>query len=160
MLDILLPEDGTFYIMDRGYVYFKRLFILYIAGACFVTRAKSNTRYQRRNSRPVDKTTGVRCDKTVMLTGVTTSNDYPQPLRRIKYYDEKTGKKFNVLTSNFAIASQTVAELYGYRWQVELFFKWIKQRLRIKSFFGTSENAVKTQLRIAISTYTLAAIVK
>jgi hypothetical protein len=160
VLDILLPEAGAFYIMDRGYVDFKRLFTLHIAGAFFVIRAKSNTQYQRRYSRPVDKTAGVRCDQTVMLTGVTTANDYPQPLRRIKYHDEKTGKTFNFLTNNFAIPAQTIAELYRYRWQVELFFKWIKQHLRIKSFFGTSENAVKTQIWIAISTYVLVAIIK
>ena len=118
VLDILLPEAGAFYIMDRGYVDFKRLFTLHIAGAFFVIRAKSNTRYQRRYSRPVDKTAGVRCDQTVTLTGFTTANDYPQPLRRIRYHDEKTGKTFNFLTNNFALPAQTTAELYRYRWHV------------------------------------------
>jgi hypothetical protein len=146
VLDILAPESGAFYIMDRGYLDFERLFTLQLAGAFFVIRAKSNTQYQRRYSRPVDKTTGVRCDQTVVLTGVTTAGDYPQPLRRIKYHDAMTGKTFNFLTNNFAIPARTVADLYRCRWQVELFFKWIKQHLRIKSFFGTSENAVKTQL--------------
>jgi len=160
VLDILLPEAGAFYIMDRGYVDFDRLFTLHMAGAFFVTRAKSNTRYQRRYSSPVDKSSGVKCDQTVMLTGVTSAKDYPQPLRRIRYHDENTGKTFSFLTNNFAIPAQTVADLYRYRWQVELFFKWIKQHLRIKSFFGTSENAVKTQIWIAISVYVLVAIIK
>ena len=149
VLNILLPEAGAFYIMDRGYVDFERLYTLQLAGAFFVIRAKSNTRYQRRYSRPVDKS-----------TSVTTAKDYPQPLRRIKYHDENTGKTFNFLTNNFAIPAQTVADLYRYRWQVELFFKWIKQHLRIKRFFGTSENAVKAQIWIAISVYVLVAIIK
>jgi hypothetical protein len=160
VLDILLPEAGAFYIMDRGYVDFERLFTLHVAGAFFVIRAKSNTQYQRRYSNPVDKTSGVKCDQIVTLTGVTSTKDYPQPLRRIKYHDEKTGKTFNFLTNNIAIPAQTVADLYRYRWQVELFFKWIKQHLRIKSFFGTSENAVKSQIWIAISVYVLVAIIK
>ena len=160
VLDILLPEAGAFYIMDRGYVDFQRLYTLQFAGAFFVIRAKSNTQYQRRYSRPVDKSTGVKCDQTVILTGVTTAKNYPQPLRRIKYHDENTGKTFNFLTNNFAIPAQTVADLYRYRWQVELFFKWIKQHLRIKRFFGTSENAVKMQIWIAISVYVLVAIIK
>ncbi len=160
VLDILLPEAGAFYLMDRGYVDFERLFTLHTAGAFFVIRAKSNIQYRRRYSHPVDKSNGVRCDQSIMLTGVNTATDYPQPLRRIKYHDEQTGKTFNFLTNNFAIPAQTVAELYRYRWQVELFFKWIKQHLRIKSFFGTSENAVKTQIWIAISVYVLVAIIK
>ena len=160
VLDILLPEAGAFYIMDRGYVDFERLFTLHIAGAFFVIRAKSNTQYQRRYSHPVDKSNGVRCDQTIMLTGMNTANGYPQPLRRIKYHDEQTDKTFNFLTNNFAIPAQTVADLYRYRWQVELFFKWIKQHLRIKSFLGTSENAVKSQIWIAISVYVLVAIIK
>ena len=160
VLDMLLPEAGAFYIMDRGYVDFERLFTLHLAGAFFVIRAKSNTQYQRRYSSPVDKSSGVKCDQTIVLTGVNTATDYPQPLRRIKYYDQNTGKTFNFLTNNFAIPAQTVADLYRYRWQVELFFKWIKQHLRIKSFFGTSENAVKTQIWIAISVYVLVAIIK
>ena len=146
--------------MDRGYVDFERLFTLHVAGAFFVIRAKSNTQYQRRYSRPVDKSSGVKCDQTIVLTGVNTATDYPQPLRRIKYHDENTGKTFNFLTNNYTIPAQIVADLYRYRWQVELFFKWIKQHLRVKSFFGTSENAVKTQIWIAISVYVLVAIIK
>ena len=160
VLDLLLPEPGAFYIMDRGYVDFKRLFSLNLAGAFFVIRAKSNTQYKRRYSHPIDKSGGVRCDQTIVLTGVNSATDYPQPLRRIKYHDAQTGKTFNFLTNNFAVPAQTVADLYRYRWQVELFFKWIKQHLRIKSFFGTSENAVKTQIWIAISVYVLVAILK
>jgi len=160
VLDILLPEPGAFYIMDRGYVDFERLFTLHMAGAFFVIRAKSNTRYRRRYSRPVNKLDGLRCDQTIVLSGVNTATGYPQPLRRIKYHDKQTGKTFNFLTNNFVIPAQTVADLYRYRWQVELFFKWIKQHLRIKRFFGTSENAVKTQIWIAISVYVLVAIIK
>ena len=160
VLDLLLPEPGAFYIMDRGYVDFKRLFSLNLAGAFFVIRAKSNTQYKRRYSHPIDKSGGVHCDQTIVLTGVNSATDYPQPLRRIKYHDAQTGKTFNFLTNNFAVPAQTVADLYRYRWQVELFFKWIKQHLRIKSFFGTSENAVKTQIWIAISVYVLVAILK
>lgn len=160
VLDILLPEPGAFYIMDRGYVDFARLFTLHRAGSFFVIRAKSNTRYRRRYSHPVDKSGGLRCDQTIVLTGVNSAQDYPQPVRRIKYHDAHTGKTFNFLTNNLAIPAQTVADLYRYRWQVELFFKWIKQHLRIKSFFGTSENAVKSQIWIAISVYVLVAIIK
>lgn len=160
VLDILLPEPGAFYIMDRGYVDFERLFALNMAGAFFVIRAKSNAQYRRRYSHPVGKAVGVKCDQTIVLTGVNTATGYPQPLRRIKYHDAKTGKTFNFLTNNFAIPALTVADLYRNRWQVELFFKWIKQHLRIKSFFGTSENAVKSQIWIAISVYVLVAIIK
>ena len=160
VLDLLLPEPGAFYIMDRGYVDFKRLFSLNLAGAFFVIRAKSNTQYKRRYSHPIDKSGGVHCDQTIVLTGVNSAIDYPQPLRRIKYHDAQTGKTFNFLTNNFAVPAQTVADLYRYRWQVELFFKWIKQHLRIKSFFGTSENAVKSQIWTAISVYVLVAIIK
>jgi hypothetical protein len=160
VLDLLRAEAGAFYIMDRGYVDFTRLFRLNIAGAFFVIRAKSNTQYKRRYSHPVDKSKGVQCDQSIILTGVNSATDYPQPLRRIKYHDAETNKTFNFLTNNFAIPAQTVADLYHYRWQVELFFKWIKQHLRIKSFFGTSENAVKSQIWIAISVYVLVAIIK
>jgi len=160
VLDILLPEAGAFYIMDRGYVDFERLFTMNCAGAFFVIRAKSNTKFERRYSHVTDKSGGVKCDQTIMLTGVDSAKDYPQPLRRIKYYDENTGKIFNFLTNNLNIPAQTVADLYRYRWQVELFFKWIKQHLRIKSFFGTSENAVKAQIWIAISVYVLIAIIR
>lgn len=163
VLDILIPEPGAFYIMDRGYLDFIRLFSLDQAGAFFVIRAKKNMLYKRRYSHPVmpeAKENGVRCDQTIVLTGQTSKSDYPQPLRRIKYHDDKTNRTFNFLTNNFAIPALTVANLYRYRWQVELFFKWIKQHLRIKSFFGSSENAVKSQIWIAISVYVLVAIVK
>ena len=156
-LDRFIPEPGAFYVMDRAYLDFERLHALAAFGAFFVIRAKSNTRYHRRYSQPVDKTTGLRCDQTIVLTGADSTSRYPQPLRRVKYWDESTGKTFNFLTNNFAIPALTVAELYRHRWQVELFFKWIKQHLRIKSFFGTSENAVKSQLWIAVSVYVLVA---
>ncbi len=163
VLDILIPEAGAFYIMDRGYLDFGRLFRLSQAGAFFVTRTKSNTVYERRYSHSLSAATkarGVKCDQTIILTGVNAKTDYPQPVRRVKYYDSKTNKTFNFLTNNFAIPAQTVADLYRYRWQVELFFKWIKQHLKIKSFFGTTENAVKSQIWIAISVYVLIAIIK
>ena len=159
-LDRFIPEPGAFYVMDRAYLDFERLHALAAFGAFFVIRAKSNTRYHRRYSQPVDKTTGLRCDQTIVLTGADSTSRYPQPLRRVKYWDESTGKTFNFLTNNFAIPALTVAELYRHRWQVELFFKWIKQHLRIKSFFGTSENAVKSQIWIAVSVYVLVAILK
>ena len=160
VLDILIPEPGAFYVMDRGYLDFRRLFTLNQAGAFFVIRAKSNTQYTRRYSHPIDRSNGLRCDQHIMLTGVDSKKDYPQPLRRIKYHDSQIDKTFNFLTNNFLIPAQTVADLYRYRWQVELFFKWIKQHLRIKAFFGTSENAVKSQIWIAISVYVLVAIIK
>ncbi|MBN4054593.1 IS4 family transposase [Nitrospira defluvii] len=160
VLDILLPEPGAFYVMDRGYVDFERLYALHTAGAFFVIRDKSNLKYRRRYSHEVNKCNGVLCDQTIMLTGTRTSKFYPHPLRRIKYHDAKTEKRLNFLTNNFSIPALTVADLYRYRWQVELFFKWIKQHLRIKSFFGTSENAVKSQIWIAISVYVLVAIIK
>ena len=159
-LDLLIPEPGAFYIMDRAYLDFERLNVIHSMGAFFVIRAKSNTRYRRRYSRPVDKATGVKCDQTIVLTGVTSSKDYPQPLRRVKYRDAATGKTLNFLTNQFAVPGTTVAELYRCRWQVELFFKWIKQHLRIKSFFGTSENAVKIQIWTAVAVYVLVAILK
>lgn len=145
VLGILLPEAGAFYIMDRGYLDFERLYSLNMAGVFFVIRAKSNTQFRRRYSHAVDKSGGIRCDQTIVLTSVNALKDYPQELRRIKYHDAETGKTFNCLTNHFAIPAQTVADLYRYRWQVELFFKWIKQHLRIKTFFGASENAVKSQ---------------
>ena len=160
VLDILIPEPGAFYIMDRGYLDFDRLFRLDQTGAFFVTRAKKNIKFKRRYSHQVDKTNGLICDQTIVLTGLNSKNDYPQPLRRIKYYDHKTNKTLNFLTNNFAIPAQTVADLYRHRWQVELFFKWIKQHLKIKSFFGTAANAVKSQNWIAISVYVLVAIIK
>ena len=160
VLDLLIPEPGAFYIMDRGYLDFGRLFTLNQAGAFFVIRAKSNTQYRRRDSHPIDKSHGLLCDQRIILTGVDSKKDYPQSLRRIKYHDNQIDKTFNFLTNNFLIPAQTAADLYRSRWQVELFFKWIKQHLRIKSFFGTSENAVKSQIWIAISVYVLVAIIK
>ena len=160
VLDLLIPEPGAFYIMDRGYVDFERLFTLHRTGRFFVTRAKSNTEYRYRYSHPGDESGGVRCDRAIALSGVKSVRDYSLPLRRIRYHDVQTSKTFNFLTNNFAIPAQTVADLYRYHRQVELLFKWIKQRLRIKSFFGTSENAVKSQIWIAISVYILIAIIK
>jgi IS4 transposase len=163
VLDILIPKAGAFYIMDRGYLDFTRLFNIDQASAFFVIRAKDNMVYRRQYSHAVtteEKLCGVRCDQTIVLTGVNSKNAYPQQLRRVKYYDSKSNKTFNFLTNNFTIPAQTVADLYRYRWQVELFFKWIKQHLRIKSFFGISENAVKSQIWIAISVYVLVAIIK
>lgn len=160
VLDILIPEPGAFYIMDRGYVDFKRLYTMHNTGAFFLIRAKSNTLYKRRYSHNADTSGGVICDQAIVLTGLKTSVDYPQALRRVKYHDTATGKTFNFLTNNFTISAQTVADLYKQRWQVELFFKWIKQHLRIKSFYGTSENAVKSQIWIAVSVYVLIAIIK
>ena len=148
--------------MDRGYLDFERLFPLTQSGTFFVIRAKSNTQYKRQYSHAIDKSHGLRCDQTIVLTGANTKHAYPQPVRRVKYHDSKTDKTFNVLTNNFATPAQTVADLYlyRYRWQVELFFKWIKQHLSIKSFLGTSENAVKSQIWIALSIYVLVAIIK
>ena len=160
VLDILIPEPGAFYIMDRGYVDFKRLYTMHNTGAFFLIRAKSNTLYKRRYSHKADTSGGVICDQAIVLTGLKASVDYPQALRRVKYHDTATGKTFNFLTNNFTISAQIVADLYKQRWQVELFFKWIKQHLRIKSFYGTSENAVKSQIWIAVSVYVLIAIIK
>jgi len=160
VLDLLLPEPGAFYIMDRGYIDFERLYRLYQTGSFFVTRAKSNLKAQRRYSHPVDRNTGLICDQTIMLTGFYTAQEFDAPLRRIRFKDPETGKRLVFLTNNFTLAAITITELYRCRWQVELFFKWIKQHLRIKVFFGTSENAVKTQVWIAVSTYLLVAIVK
>jgi len=160
VLDLLLPEPGAFYVMDRGYTDFERLYQLKQESAFFVIRAKSNLQFRRVYSNPVDKSTGLRCDQTVVLTGFYTAQHYPDKLRRIKYYDAVTDKRLVFLTNNFSLPALTITELYRYRWQVELFFKWIKQHLRIKSFFGTSENAVKTQVWIAVSVYVLVAIIK
>ena len=160
VLDILIPEPGAMYIMDRGYLDFARLYQLNQSSAFFVIRAKSNLQFRRVYSRPVDKSTGLRCDQTIKLTGFYPLQNYPDQLRRIKFYDVKTDKQFIFLTNNFKITALTITELYRSRWQVELFFKWIKQHLRIKSFFGTSENAVKTQVWIAVSVYVLIAIIK
>jgi len=160
VLDLLLPEPGAFYVMDRGYLDYKRLYQVHEASAFFVIRAKRNLQFRRLYSHAVDKSTGLRCDQTIMLTGFYTAQYYPVKLRRIKYIDPKTCKLFVFLTNNFSLPALTITELYRYRWQVELFFKWIKQHLRIKSFFGTSENAVKTQVWIAVSVYVLVAIIK
>ena len=160
VLDIIVPEAGSFYIMDRAYVDFERLYAFTVAGAFFVTRAKSNMKYRRRYSSKRDKSAGILCDQPIVLTSVKAAKEYPQVLRRIKYYDATTQKTLEFLTNNFTIPAKTVADLYRNRWQVELFFKWIKGNLRIKTFFGTSENAVKTQIWISISVYVLIAIVK
>jgi hypothetical protein len=160
VLDLITPEPGSFTIMDRGFLDFGRLYRLTQAAAFFVIRPKSNTLFKRVYSRPVDKTTGLRCDQTVRLAGVKTPDDYPQYLRYVVFYDEKTDKRLGFFTNNFELPALTIAQLYKCRWQVELFFKWIKQHLRIKAFFGTTPNAVKTQIWIAISAYVLVAIAK
>ena len=160
VLDILIPEAGSFYIMDRGFTDFARWFTLHQAQAFFVIRGKSNLQFRRVYSRAVDKSTGLRCDQTIALTSDKASKAYPQHLRRIKFYDTEHKKYLVFLTNNFDLPALTIAQLYRCRWQVELFFKWIKQHLRIKKFYGTSENAVKTQIWIAISVYVLVAIVK
>ena len=160
ILDILVAEPGSFYIMDRGYVDFARLYSWHLCGAFFVIRAKKNLKFRRLYSRKVDKSTGLRCDQTIVLTGYYQSRDYPEKLRRICFFDAKNNLRLTFLTNNFSLPALTIAQLYKSRWQVELFFKWIKQHLRIKSFFGTSKNAVKTQVWIAISIYVLVAIIK
>jgi Domain of unknown function (DUF4372)/Transposase DDE domain len=160
VLDQLLPEAGAFYIMDRGFLDFDRLYRFHQAGSFFVTRAKSNTRLQRRYSHRVDRSIGLLCDQTVFLTGQYTPRTYQAPLRRIRFRDSHSNKTLTFLTNNFNLPAFTITELYRCRWQVELFFKWIKQHLRIRAFFGTSENAVKSQIWIAVSVYVLVAIVK
>jgi len=160
ILDQLPFEAGAIYIFDRGYIDFERLYRIDSAKAFFITRAKKNLDAHRLYSRPVDKSTGLRCDQTLLLNGVRTSLHYPGHLRRIVYVDPDSGKRFVFLTNNFELPALVIAQLYKCRWQVELFFKWIKQHLRIKAFFGTSENAVKTQIWIALSVYLLVAIVK
>ena len=160
VLDDLLIEPGAFYLLDRGYLDFSRLFVIHQAQAFFVTRAKSNTKFKRRYSHPVDRAgTTVLCDQTGVLTVFYSNKDYPTTLRRVVVKDE-TGKRVTFLTNNFALKPELIAALYRQRWQVELFFKWIKQHLRIKAFLGTSENAVKTQIWIAVCTYVLIAIIK
>ena len=160
MLDEIMPEPGAFYVMDRGYIDFQRLFVLTLNAAFFVVRTKSNVLLQRRYSHPVDKRTGVRSDQTVILASFESALVYPDPLRRVSYCDAETGKRLKFLTNNFTLPALTIAHIYKQRWQVELFFKWIKQHLRIKAFYGTSENAVKTQIWIAVSVYVLVAIVR
>lgn len=160
VLDELVPEPGSIYVMDRGYLDFERLYVLNHCMAFFVIRSKTNTQLQRLYSHKIDKSTGVRCDQTIMLTGQQSRKEYPDRLRRVKFFDEQKHRSFSFLTNNFIVPALVVAELYRCRWKVELFFKWIKQHLRIKSFYGTSENAVKTQIWIAISVYVLVAIAK
>lgn len=159
-LDMLLPEPGAIYVMDRGYVDFSRLHVLHQAGAFFVTRAKSNLDAHRIYSSPTDRTTGLICDQTIALDGPQTRQDYPEQMRRIRFCDQETGKTLIFLTNQMTLPALTICALYKSRWQVELFFKWIKQHLRIKRFYGTSENAVKTQIWIAVSVYVLVAIVR
>jgi transposase len=160
MLDEIMPEAGAFYVMDRGYIDFQRLLVLTRSLAFFVVRAKSNVVLQRRYSHPVDKNTGVCSDQTVVLTSLKSAFAYPDALRRVSYFDVETGKRLKFLTNNFTLPALTIAQIYKQRWQVELFFKWIKQNLRIKAFYGTSQNAVKTQIWIAASVYVLVAIVR
>ena len=160
MLDEILPEAGAFYVMDRGYIDFERLFVMTLSSAFFVVRTKSNVLLQRRYSHAVDKSTGVRSDQTVILSSFESASAYPDPLRRVSYYDAETNKRLKFLTNNFTLPAPTIAQIYKQRWQVELFFKWIKQHLRIKAFFGTSEHAVKTQIWIAVSVYVLVAILR
>jgi len=160
ILDEILPEAGAFYVMDRGYVDFERLHKFTLSSAFFVVRTKSNVLLQRRYSHPVDKSTGVRSDHTVILTATGSAKAYPDPLRRVSYLDAETRKRFKFLTNNFTLPALTIAQIYKSRWQVELFFKWIKQHLRIKAFYGTSENAVKTQIWIAVSVYVVVAIIR
>ena len=160
ILDGLVAEPGAIYIMDRGYLDFSRLYSMHQSLAFFVTRAKKNFNCRRLYSRPVDKSTGLQCDQKVMLNGYYARKDYPETLRRVRYFDSENNKRLVFLTNNFYLPALTIAELYRCRWQVELFFKWIKQHLRIKKFYGTSANAVKTQIWIAISVYVLVAIIK
>jgi len=160
ILDEIVPEAGAFYVMDRGYIDFERLFVFTLCSAFFVVRTKENVLLQRRYSRPTDRTSGLRSDHTVILTEITSAKAYPDPLRRVTYFDAETNKRLKFLTNNFVLPALTIARIYKCRWQVELFFKWIKQHLRIKAFYGTSENAVKTQIWIALSIYVLVAIVR
>jgi hypothetical protein len=160
ILDQLVFEPGAFYIMDRGYLDFTRLHTIHSSSAFFITRARKNTKFSRRYSQPVDKSTGILCDQTIILTDYHARINYPDAIRRVCYFDAETNKEFVFLSNNFTQPALTIAKLYRFRWHVELFFKWIKQHLRIKAFYGTSENAVKTQVWIAISIYVLVAIIK
>lgn len=160
VLDELIPEPGSFYVLDRGYLDFERLYWLHQALAFFVIRSKSNLQFRRLYSQPVNKSTGLISDQTIMLTTFYSAQAYPEKLRRVRYFDTETGKRLSSLTNHFLLPALTIAQLYKCRWQVELFFKWIKQHLRIKAFYGTSENAVKTQVWIAVSVYMLVAILK
>ena len=160
ILDEIMPEAGAFYVMDRAYIDFQRLFVFTLSSAFFVVRTKSNVLLQRRYSHPVDKSTGVLSDQIVILSSLESATAYPDPLRKVSYFDAERSKRLKFLTNNFTLPAQTIADLYRQRWQVELFFKWIKQHLWIKAFYGTSENAVKTQIWIAVSIYVLVAIVR
>jgi len=160
ILDEILPEAGAFYVVDRGYIDFERLYVFTLCSAFFVTRTKTNVLLQRRYSHPEDQTTGVRSDQTVILTAIESAKVYPDALRRVSYFDAETNKRLRFLTHNFGLPALTIAHIFKSRWKVELFFKWIKQHLRIKAFYGTSENAVKTQIWIAVSVYVLVAIVR
>jgi len=160
ILDELIPEPGSYYIMDRGFLDFARLYTLNVFKAYFVIRARSNLQFRRIYSHPVDQATGLRCDQTIALTGINSSRYYPENLRRVRIFDVFCQKHLTFLSNNFILPPAIIAELYRCRWQIELFFRWIKQHLRIKSFYGTSENAVKTQIWIAISVYVLVAIIK
>jgi Transposase DDE domain/Domain of unknown function (DUF4372) len=160
VLDLLVTEPGAFYVMDRGYLDFERLYALHQAGSFFVTRAKSNSKFKRLVSRPVERSTGLICDQVVELTVFYSHQGYPDRLRRIRFKDPETTKTLIFLTNNFALPALTIGALYKSRWQVELFFRWIKQHLRIKRFFGTSENAVKSQVWIAVAVYVLVAIIR
>ena len=160
ILDMLTPEPGSIYVMDRAYLDFARLYFLTQFLAYFVIRSKKNLQARRLYSHPIDKATGLLCDQTVVLTGINTMKHYPEKLRRVRYFDTEKDKRLTFLTNNFSLPALTIAQLYKCRWQIELFFKWIKQNLRIKSFYGTSENAVKTQIWIAVSVYVLIAIIR
>jgi len=160
ILDDIAPEAGAFYVLDRGYIDFERLYRFTLSSAFFVVRTKSNVLLQRRRSHPVDKATGVQSDQTVILSSFRSASIYPDPLRKVTYIDKETNKRLVFLTNNFTLPALTIAQIYKQRWQVELFFKWIKQHLRIKAFYGVSENAVKTQIWIAVSIYVLVAIVR
>ena len=160
ILDEISPEAGAFYVMDRGYIDFERLYVFTLSSAFFVVRTKHNVVLQRRYSRAVDKSVGLRSDQTVILTAIESVKAYPDALRRVNYFDAETNQRLGFLTNNFTLPAITIAQIYKCRWQVELFFKWIKQHLRIKAFFGTSQNAVKTQIWIAVSVYVLVAIVR
>ena len=160
ILDEILPEAGAFYVMDRGYIDFERLYWFTLSSAFFVIRTKENVVLQRRYSRAVDKSVGLRSDHTVVLTAIESAKIYPDALRRVSYFDAETNQRLRFLTNNFTLSALTITHIYKCRWQIELFFKWIKQHLRIKAFFGTSENAVKSQIWIAVSVYVLVAIVR
>jgi len=160
ILDEIMPEAGAFYVMDRAYIDFQRLFVFTLSSAFFVVRTKSNVLLERRYSQPVDKSTGVLSDQTVILSSLASATAYPDTLRKVSYFDAERNKRLKFLTNNFTLPALTIAQIYKCRWQVELFFKWIKQHLRIKAFYGTSENAVKTQIWIAVSVYVLVAIVR